>query len=352
MRKKMKIIRTSMALMAIILITALAVESKEKQFNKNPEMATAFKELRTEMQNLYENDIYPNLKDWKSRLDNSMSSADLETLNKLRQEASSLRSSFRDKLRVQAQDGTCDGNGPKQNKECDGSGQGKGKGKGKCHGKENCCDGKMQENLTKVFTELKPLAEKYKSVLEDIGKTAEPMSTEWRDKAKTIAENWKENHKELLGDAAGKGREPRGPMMGMISGFDLSREHKAAMFMLWNGEVKSCGELFGDASQSTTMISSVDNLSDPKSGINNYPNPFTEKTTISFNLSKADKIKVYIVDNAGSVIETLYNGNLEAGDHSFTFNASGKNEKLPSGTYLYKIESSNSTKTGKMMLQR
>jgi hypothetical protein len=346
----MKIIRISIALIAMILITAMAVESKEKKFNKNPEMVAAFSELRTEMQNLYKNDIYPNLRDWKSQLDNSMSNADLETLNRLRQEAGTLKSSFRDKLRVQAQDGSCDGTGQKQNVECDGSG--KGKGKGKCHSKVKCCDGKMQEGLTKIFTELKPIAEKYKSVLEEIGKTAEPLSTEWRTKAQTIAENWKETHKELIGDAMGNGRGPRGPMMGMISGFDLSREHKAAMFMLWNGEEKSCGELFGDVSQSTTMITSVDNLSDPKSGINNYPNPFTEKTTISFNLSKADNIKVYIVDNAGSVIETLYNGNLEAGDHSFTFNATGKNEKLPSGSYLYKIESSNSTKTGKMMLQR
>ena len=45
----------------------------------------------------------------------------------------------------------------------------------------------------------------------------------------------------------------------------------------------------------------------------NYPNPFTDKTTISFNLSFAQYVTLSILDGSGSVIKTIYEGDAAPG---------------------------------------
>src|SRR5690606_22872506 len=85
----------------------------------------------------------------------------------------------------------------------------------------------------------------------------------------------------------------------------------------------------------------------------NYPNPFNPTTKIEFSLAADAKVNIKIFDVLGQEVNTLVNGNLPAGVHSYNFNAS----TLNSGVYFYTIEAkgidgSNFTSTRKMMLTK
>ena len=66
----------------------------------------------------------------------------------------------------------------------------------------------------------------------------------------------------------------------------------------------------------------------------NYPNPFNPTTKINFSLGVGSYVTLKVFDALGQEITTLVNGNLEAGNHSITYNSS----KLNSGVYIYIIE--------------
>lgn len=65
----------------------------------------------------------------------------------------------------------------------------------------------------------------------------------------------------------------------------------------------------------------------------NYPNPFNPVTKIDFQLSETGSVSLKIYDLTGREIQTLVNGNYNAGYHTVQFD--GKN--LSSGIYFYKI---------------
>jgi len=78
----------------------------------------------------------------------------------------------------------------------------------------------------------------------------------------------------------------------------------------------------------------------------NYPNPFNPSTTIRFSLPEQTKLKINLYSMLGELVETIAEGNYEAGNYKVNFNASN----LPSGVYVYRIESSDFVDTKKMML--
>ena len=78
----------------------------------------------------------------------------------------------------------------------------------------------------------------------------------------------------------------------------------------------------------------------------NYPNPFNPTTQINFDLPDAGQVQLVIYDLTGRAVQTLVNGNLPAGSHLVTFDAS----QLSSGVYLYRLSSPGFTATRKMML--
>jgi hypothetical protein len=78
----------------------------------------------------------------------------------------------------------------------------------------------------------------------------------------------------------------------------------------------------------------------------NFPNPFNPSTTIRFSLPTETRLKINIYNMLGQLLETLAEGNYEAGYHKVTFNASN----LPSGAYIYRIESNEFTQVRKMIL--
>lgn len=80
----------------------------------------------------------------------------------------------------------------------------------------------------------------------------------------------------------------------------------------------------------------------------NYPNPFNPTTNISFQIEKAGYTTLTIYNVLGQKISTLLSKELSPGKHSVDFNAAG----IPSGVYLYKLDSGELTSTKKMVLMK
>jgi hypothetical protein len=78
----------------------------------------------------------------------------------------------------------------------------------------------------------------------------------------------------------------------------------------------------------------------------NYPNPFNPSTTIRFSLPKQTQLKINIYNMIGEQVATIAEGMYESGYHKVTFNASN----LPSGTYIYRLQSNEFVQVKKMIL--
>jgi len=78
----------------------------------------------------------------------------------------------------------------------------------------------------------------------------------------------------------------------------------------------------------------------------NFPNPFNPVTNITYNLPVDGKVSIKVYDISGREISTLADGNMTAGYHTVSFDASN----LPSGVYFYKISADNFKDTKKMTL--
>jgi hypothetical protein len=66
----------------------------------------------------------------------------------------------------------------------------------------------------------------------------------------------------------------------------------------------------------------------------NYPNPFNPSTTISYQLSAASVVRLWIVDVLGKEVATIVNGRNDAGMYTVRWNAGN----APSGMYFYRLQ--------------
>ena len=80
----------------------------------------------------------------------------------------------------------------------------------------------------------------------------------------------------------------------------------------------------------------------------NYPNPFNPQTTIRFGLPEPARIRLVVYDAIGRHVYTLLDGFMEAGRHEVEFNAGS----LPSGSYLYRLETPEGSTTKSMLLAK
>jgi hypothetical protein len=79
----------------------------------------------------------------------------------------------------------------------------------------------------------------------------------------------------------------------------------------------------------------------------NYPNPFNPSTLIKYQLPENSDVSLKIYNSAGKEVAQLVNGNVSAGVHEVSFDAS----HLSSGVYYYTITAGNSfVQTKKMMI--
>lgn len=83
----------------------------------------------------------------------------------------------------------------------------------------------------------------------------------------------------------------------------------------------------------------------------NYPNPFNPQTTIAFALPQAQHVRLDIFDSAGRLVRTLVDEDRAAGEHQALWNGTdGAGRVVPSGTYLYRIQSESNVQSRTMTL--
>jgi hypothetical protein len=80
----------------------------------------------------------------------------------------------------------------------------------------------------------------------------------------------------------------------------------------------------------------------------NFPNPFTDQTTIRYELPQRGRVELAVYNVLGQRIATLAEGRKEAGRHEATFAA----RNLPSGVYVVRLSSEGTTRTQKMTVVR
>jgi endo-1,4-beta-xylanase len=81
-----------------------------------------------------------------------------------------------------------------------------------------------------------------------------------------------------------------------------------------------------------------------------YPNPFNTETNIMFRLKNTGNISLKIYDLTGRTVKTLLHEEMASGYHAVVWDGCDQNgNQLGSGTYIYKLITSNQAATGKIM---
>jgi hypothetical protein len=85
----------------------------------------------------------------------------------------------------------------------------------------------------------------------------------------------------------------------------------------------------------------------------NYPNPFNPSTVISFQLPVVSEVSLSIFNMSGQLVKKLVAGEMNAGRHSFTWDATNaRGERVASGVYLYVIKAGEFTARRKLVLMK
>jgi hypothetical protein len=98
--------------------------------------------------------------------------------------------------------------------------------------------------------------------------------------------------------------------------------------------------------QIVSVESDLDNIPLDFTLAQNYPNPFNPSTKISFGLPQRSNAVLKVFNSLGQEVAILVNESLEAGTHSYSFDAS----KLTSGVYVYSLQTDAGVISKKMTL--
>jgi flagellar hook assembly protein FlgD len=79
-----------------------------------------------------------------------------------------------------------------------------------------------------------------------------------------------------------------------------------------------------------------------------YPNPFTESITITYQIEKAEQVKIVVFDILGEIVETLVDEKKNTGIHQIDW----EGKKYASGTYYCVLTASGSWDVRKITLIR
>ena len=80
----------------------------------------------------------------------------------------------------------------------------------------------------------------------------------------------------------------------------------------------------------------------------NYPNPFTRLTKISYSIDKSAEVNLKLFDVRGGLVETLISKRVHAGSHDYVLNA----PHLSSGVYFYTMTVNDVSQTKKLILMK
>jgi protocatechuate 3,4-dioxygenase beta subunit len=69
----------------------------------------------------------------------------------------------------------------------------------------------------------------------------------------------------------------------------------------------------------------------------NFPNPFKDRTTVSFTLTASANVELAVFDVTGKKIVDLFHGALEAGEQAVEWDRRIQGRHVPAGVYIYQL---------------
>jgi Outer membrane protein Omp28 len=106
--------------------------------------------------------------------------------------------------------------------------------------------------------------------------------------------------------------------------------------------------------ESIQIIGGTTSINENNTDLSNLkasPNPFSEITSISFQLKKATRIKAFITDLTGKVVHNLVDEERTAGSHQIFWGGTDENySKLNSGLYFFHVVGDDFNSSTKVML--
>ncbi|MBN2366038.1 MAG: T9SS type A sorting domain-containing protein [Calditrichaeota bacterium] len=85
----------------------------------------------------------------------------------------------------------------------------------------------------------------------------------------------------------------------------------------------------------------------------NYPNPFNPSTNITFGLPRDEFVEMNVFSLTGQKVRTLFNGFLEKGYHTVTWNGVNENgSPVSAGIYIYELKTGDKRLVKKMFLMK
>ena len=84
------------------------------------------------------------------------------------------------------------------------------------------------------------------------------------------------------------------------------------------------------------------------SSLENYPNPLSDMTTISYSIKKDEFVELAIFDLRGNKIASIENGNKQTGMFTTTWNSDG----VANGMYLLHLKAGNSVSVKKLVISK
>ena len=151
------------------------------------------------------------------------------------------------------------------------------------------------------------------------------------------------------GSGSGSGVHATAPatsMTGLFIAYSVSSHGRATWN--WNTACATCNYTLRDGETTANASETLKN-EDLNAGmvVENFPDPFTDKTNIRFVMANDTHAQVDVFDLNGKFIKSIFNGDVKA-NQEYRFELDGTD--LSNGMYIYKVVTPSNVHTGKMLL--
>ncbi|MFD2513512.1 T9SS type A sorting domain-containing protein [Pontibacter locisalis] len=127
---------------------------------------------------------------------------------------------------------------------------------------------------------------------------------------------------------------------------DVTRADFAVIITRTHGQWNTGAQPLASSSTSNAVTASELNATEER--IYSYPNPFSNKATISYVVPQDGPVQVAVYDVLGKKVKTLVADTMKSGNYTVEFDAAA----LPGGTYIYRVEAGNKVYSNRMILTK
>jgi hypothetical protein len=121
------------------------------------------------------------------------------------------------------------------------------------------------------------------------------------------------------------------------------------------GTTESSSKKFSTPEEVLMLLNDIDRLMKPEAFVleQNYPNPFTGRTTIRYGLPEAAEVELIVYDVLGRQVRRLVDERRRAGNHEVVWNGRDvSGNPLASGVYFYRLKAGEFTETRSVRIVR